>query len=52
MELVSYVVRLTTTGIDKLEAHRQLYLKWRVPCLGVTIVGELDISPFHVYSMF
>jgi hypothetical protein len=35
--------------MNSTEAHQQLYLGWRVPCVGLTIVGELDISAFHRY---
>jgi hypothetical protein len=50
IELVCYVARLDATGMND-EACRQLYLQWRVPCVGLTIVGELDASVFHIYLM-
>jgi hypothetical protein len=50
IELVCYVARLNATGMND-EARRQLFLRWRVPCVGLTIVGELDASAFHVYLM-
>ena len=50
IELVCYVARLNATGMND-EARRQLFLWWRVPCVGLTIVGELDASAFHVYLM-
>ena len=46
IELACYVARLNAKGMKE---RRQLYLQWRVPCLGLTIVGELDISAFHGY---
>ena len=39
VELACYVARLNSTKVDE-----QLYLGWRIPCLGLTIVGELDID--------
>ena len=51
IELVCYVARLDARGMDD-DIRRQLYLQWRVPCLGLTIVGELNVSAFHVYSTF
>ena len=48
IELVCYVAGLNARAMNE-EAHRQLYLRWRVPCVGLTIVGELDASTFHVY---
>ena len=47
IEVVGYVARLNATGMND-EARRQLYLRWRVPCVGMTIVGEPDVSAFHV----
>jgi hypothetical protein len=47
VELVCYIARLNAV-MDSTEA-RQLYLGWRVPCVGLTIIGELDISAFHRY---
>ena len=47
VELACYVARLNATGMDEDNACRQLYLRWRVPCVGLTIVGELDTSAFH-----
>lgn len=38
VELVCYVARLNAM-MNSTEAHRQLYLGWRVPCVGLTIVG-------------
>ncbi|KAK2459838.1 hypothetical protein APHAL10511_008159 [Amanita phalloides] len=34
VELACYVARLYSTKVDE-----QLYLRWRIPCLGLTIVG-------------
>lgn len=48
IELVCYVARLNARAMSE-EARRQLYLRWRVPRVGLTIVGELDASAFHVY---
>ena len=31
---------------------QKIYEGWRVPCLGLTIVGKFDISAFHLYSDF
>lgn len=47
--LACYVARLYATGMDMSEAGRQLYLRWRVPCLSLSVVGESDISAFHAY---
>jgi hypothetical protein len=33
--------------MNSTEAHWQLYLAWRVPCVSLTIVGELDFSAFQ-----
>jgi len=41
IELACYVARLNAIGMDE---HPELFQQWRVPCLGLTIVGELDIS--------
>jgi len=49
--VVCYVAHLDAKEMSQLESRRQLYLRWRVPCVGLTIVGELD-SAFHVYLMF
>ncbi|KAF8227067.1 hypothetical protein L208DRAFT_1405999 [Tricholoma matsutake] len=38
VELACYVARLNAM-MNLTEAHRQLYLGWRVPCVGLTIVG-------------
>jgi len=46
VELTGYVARLAS-GMD-----RQIYEGWRVPCLGLTVVGKLDISAFHLYFDF
>ncbi len=43
VELTCHVARLNAAGMDDI---RELYLRWRVPCLGLTIVGELGISAF------
>ena len=43
IELVCYIVRLDARGMDD-NIRRQLYLQWRVPCLGLTIIGELNVS--------
>ena len=48
IELICYVARLNARVMDE-EACRELYLRWRVPCISLTIVGELDTSAFHVY---
>jgi hypothetical protein len=44
IELTGYVARLDT------RMDERLYLGWRVPCLGLTIVGGLDISVINFYS--
>ncbi|KAF8343363.1 hypothetical protein F5887DRAFT_1283597 [Amanita rubescens] len=36
VELACYVVRLNATGMGN---HPELFQQWRVPCLGLTIVG-------------
>ncbi len=46
VELTGYVARLDS------RMDQQLYEGWRVPCLGLTIVGKLDISAFNLYSDF
>jgi hypothetical protein len=38
IELVCYVARLNAVEMND-EARRQLYLGWRVPCVGLTIIG-------------
>ena len=38
IELACYVARLNSTKVDE-----QLYLGWRIPYLGLAIVGELDL---------
>jgi hypothetical protein len=48
IQVACYVARLNAR-MDAVEAHRQLYLRWRVPCVGLTIVGEWDISAFYGY---
>jgi len=47
IELVGYVAHLNTTTVNVDEA-RQLYLQWKAPCLGLTIVGELDTFIFQL----
>jgi len=50
VELAGYVAHLNAM---RKNAHPQLYLRWRVPCLGLTVVGELDISSaFHGRSEY
>lgn len=46
VKLVCDVARLIATKMD-VYARRELYLRWRVPCLGLTIVGELDTFAFQ-----
>jgi hypothetical protein len=41
VELVGYIARLTAQAMGADNARRELFLRWRVPCLGLTIVGEL-----------
>jgi hypothetical protein len=43
VELACYVAHLNAT-MNSTGARRRLYLGWRVPCVGLTIVGELDFS--------
>ena len=50
IELVCYIVHLDAKGMDDV-IHQPPYLQWR-PRLNPTIVGELDVSTFHIYSMF
>jgi hypothetical protein len=38
IELVGYIARLTARGMSADNTRRELYLRWRVPCLGLTIV--------------
>jgi hypothetical protein len=42
VEMVGYVAHKNRTEMND-EASRQLFLQWRVPCVGLTIVGELDV---------
>ena len=37
VELAGYVAHLHAKGM---EVHRKLFKRWRVPCLGLTVVGE------------
>ena len=46
VELTGYVARLDS------RMDQQIYEGWRVPYLGLTIVGKLNISAFHLYSDF
>jgi hypothetical protein len=46
VELTGYVARLDS------RMDGQLYERWKVPCLGLTIVGTLDIAAFNLYSDF
>ena len=48
VEFACYAARLNAM-MNSTEAHRQLSLGWRVPCVSLTIVGKLDISAFHRY---
>ena len=41
VELTSCVARSHARAMNH---HRELYMGWRVPCLGITIVGKPDIS--------
>lgn len=41
VELASYVAHSHGCVIQR---NKELYMRWRVPCLGLTIVGKLDIS--------
>lgn len=43
VELACYVARLNAVGM---EDHLQLFQRWRVPCLGLTIIGKLNIFMF------
>jgi hypothetical protein len=47
VELTSYVAH---SHAQAMKHHQGLYLGWRVPCLGLTIVGKLDISESLVES--
>ncbi|KIM81444.1 hypothetical protein PILCRDRAFT_787677 [Piloderma croceum F 1598] len=49
IELVCYVARLNAMAINE-EARQQLYLQWRVPCVGLTIVG-CDITFYAVIAI-
>ena len=44
IDLTGYGARLDT------RMDERLYLGWRVPCLGLTIFGGLDISVINSYS--
>jgi hypothetical protein len=39
VELTSFVAH---SHAQAMERHQALYLGWRVPCLGITVVGKLD----------
>lgn len=41
VELIGYVAH---SHAQSMRRHEELYMGWRVPCLGMTIVGELDFS--------
>lgn len=45
VELTGYVARLHATGMDE---HRDLFERWRVPCLGLTVVGKLPHSSLTI----
>ena len=49
MEVLCYPARPNARQMND-EAFRQLFLRWRVPCVGLTIVGELHVPAFHIYS--
>ena len=35
--MAGYVAHLHSKGM---EVHKELFERWRVPCLGMTVVGE------------
>jgi len=37
VEMAGYVAHLHLKGM---EVHKELFERWRVPCLGMTVVGE------------
>ena len=37
MEVAGYVAHLHANGMEE---HQELFERWRVPCLGLTVVGE------------
>ena len=37
VEVAGYVAHLHASGMEE---HRELFERWRVPCLGLTVVGE------------
>jgi hypothetical protein len=45
IEIVGYVARLYATTMNS-ATRKQLFLRWRVPCMGLTIVGKLDVPYF------
>jgi len=40
VEIACHVAHLNATGMDENDARPELYRRWGVPCLGLTIVGE------------
>jgi len=40
VELVSCVAH---SHAQSIQSHKDMYMGWRVPCLGLTVVGELDV---------
>jgi len=48
LETVQILGGLIASGMDN-EAGRELYERWRVPCVSLTIVGRLNDSGIRVY---
>jgi hypothetical protein len=44
MPLLELTTHIARSHAQSRKTHKWLYLGWRVPCLGLTIVGELDVS--------
>jgi hypothetical protein len=49
IEIVGPVSRLNTTTIELSDSCRDLYSRWRMPCVGLTIVGESGFLYFQLY---
>jgi hypothetical protein len=52
IEAACYFAHLNVKEIAEDKAREQLYLRWRVPCVGLTIVGELNISLHFMFCFY
>jgi hypothetical protein len=48
VQLACCAARLNATGMDAVKARRQLYLRWRVPCVGLSIFMSWILLHFMV----